>query len=168
MPFDRHSGSKVRLVSIILQTPPKRQPSTSSPDSDSRCLNAWKSRPRARAVKGDRRLDGGVRVRLARRRGFPDGRRDRRNLMLAKAGRRSGPGKAIGLPLGGQKVRARASPINSVRRPRRRSRAASSLNALAPRRQTTQTGSGGAEPRNRRHETLWRVRYLRWVGVGNG
>ena len=83
--------------------------------------------------------------------------------MPARAGRRSGAGRAIGLPLGGQRVRARASSINSVRRPRHRSRAVSSPNASVPRRQTSQNGSGSAEPRNRRHEILWRIRYLCWV-----
>ena len=110
-----------------------RLSSASSPDSDSRCLNAWKFWPRAHAVKGDRRLDGGVRGRIAHRRGFPDGRRDRCNLMLARAGRRSGAGKAIGLPLDGRRIRARASSINSVQRSRHRSRAVSSPNASTPR-----------------------------------
>ena len=158
--FRRSGGSRISGASSAAA----RLSSSSFPDSDSRCLNAWKSWPRACAVKGDRRLDGIVRGRVAHRRGLPDSRRDRRNLMPARAGRHSGAGTAIGLPLGGRRVRARASSINSVRRSRRRLRAVSSPNASVPRRQTTQTGSGGAEPRNRRHETPWQIRYH--VGLG--
>ena len=53
--------------------------------------------PRTR--KGARRLDGIVQGRVAHRRGCPDGRR---NPMPARAGRRSGAGRAIGLPLGAE------------------------------------------------------------------
>ena len=114
--------------------------------------------PRTR--KGALRLDGIIQGRIAHRRGCPDGRR---NPMPARAGRRSGAGRAIGLPLGGRRVRARANSTNSVRRPRCRSPAVSSPNASVPCRQTSQTGSGSAEPRNRRKEVLLRIRYLCWV-----
>ena len=57
---------------------------------------------------------------------------------------------------GSGQERARSIPSGD----RGRSRAVSSPNALAPRRQTTQTGSGRAKPRNRRHEILWRIRHL--------
>ena len=72
--------------------------------------------------KGDRRLGRIVRGKFAHRRGFPDGRRDP---MPERAGRRSGAGKAIGLPLGGRRVRARVNLTNSVQRLRCRPSAVS-------------------------------------------
>ena len=53
-PFRRSGGSRLSGASSAAA----RLLSASSPDSDRQCLNAWKSWPRARAVKGDRCLDG--------------------------------------------------------------------------------------------------------------
>ena len=117
---------------------------------------------RARAVKGDRCLDGASETGSLTAAAFPmaaeTGATSCRQGPEGDAGRER-PSVCCSAAEGSGQERARSIPSED----RGQSRAISSPNASAPRRQTTQIGSGGPEPRNRRHETLWPIRYLCWV-----